>query len=86
MAEDGFSGKQPVDNERQFELIEQRLDNMDKTLRNLTQMMVAWNVEGRRGHVGRQHDHGGDYPEDGEPIADGGELNGGRSHPDRTTP
>ena len=47
MANDGSSGKQTIDNERWFKKIEQRLDGIDETLRNLMQMVVMLTIEGK---------------------------------------
>ena len=47
MAEDGSSGNRLAGDERLLERVEQRLDGIDETLRNLTQMMTALTAEVR---------------------------------------
>ena len=48
MVDDGSSGKRTIDDKWQFEKIEQRLDGIDETLCNFTQMVVALTIEGKR--------------------------------------
>ena len=48
MADNGSSGKRTIDDERRFKKIEQRLDRINDTLRNLTQMVAALAIEGTR--------------------------------------
>ena len=65
MANNGSSGKQTIDDERQFKKIEQWLDRINETLRNLTQMVAALTIEGTREPMKRQPDQRGDWQEDG---------------------
>ena len=64
MANDGSSGKQTIDNERRFKKIEQRLDGIDETLRNLTQMVVVLTIEGKHEPMEWQPNQRGDWQED----------------------
>ena len=65
MADDGFSGKWTINNEWWFERIEQRLNRINETLCNLTQMVVALTIEGKREPMERRPDQRGDWQEDG---------------------
>ena len=65
MADNGSSGKRTIDDERRFKKIEQRLDRINDTLRNLTQMVAALAIEGTREPMKWQPNQCGDWQEDG---------------------
>ena len=65
MFDDGSSGKWTIDNEQWFEKIKQQLNEIDKTLRNLTWMVVALTIKGKCEPMEQQLDQHGDWQEDG---------------------
>ena len=48
MVDNGSSGKQTIDDKERYEKIKQRLNEIDETLQNLTQMLATLTVEGKR--------------------------------------
>ena len=64
MANDDSSGKWIIDDERRLKKIEQWLDEIDETLRNLMQMVVALTIEGKREPMKQWLDQRGDWQED----------------------
>ena len=65
MFDDGSSGKWTIDNEQWFEKIKQQLNEIDKTLRNLTWMVVALTIKGKCEPMEQRLDQHGDWQEDG---------------------
>ncbi|CBI37516.3 unnamed protein product, partial [Vitis vinifera] len=56
MVDHGSNGKRTIDDEKQFEKIEQRLDGIDETLRNLTQMVAALTIKKKHEPMKRRLD------------------------------
>ena len=84
MAEDGSSGQRSTDNEWRFATIEQRLNGIDESLRNLTQTMAALTTQRRHEPIDRRppdlrdHQHRRD-----DSNSNKGEADGGQQLPDR---
>ena len=65
MVDHGSSGKRTIDNKQRLEKIEQRLDGIDKTLRNLTQMVAALTIKRKHEPMKWRPDQRGNWQENG---------------------